>query len=141
MVRNMIRNIILNTGNFSPYCALCNCTLTRWTIGASSRAEPFFRRSEGSPLHRAGPFVPNCNHHNFSYCAFSKNAFTVNSDPAATVKSRFHGANPGSKIATACAPMPTLKTEGVLPTYFPSTVISAPDGVELKLHFTLASET
>lgn len=39
--------------------------------------------------------------------------------------------------------MPAFTTisDGVLPTYLPSRLISAPDGVELKLHSTLSGRT
>ena len=39
--------------------------------------------------------------------------------------------------ATTCVPVLTAISEGVLPTYLPSRVISAPGGVELKLHLML----
>ena len=39
---------------------------------------------------------------------------------------------------TTCVPVATAISEGVLPTYFPSIVMSAPDGVELKSHLMVA---
>jgi len=41
---------------------------------------------------------------------------------------------------TACVPPFNSIADGVLPTYLPSRVISAPEGVEVKLHLTFAEE-
>ena len=38
---------------------------------------------------------------------------------------------------TTWDPVASPISEGVLPTYLPSTVISAPAGVDVKLHFTV----
>src|SRR5271157_1714720 len=65
--------------------------------------------------------------------------FTVESDT--TVSSRFHCANPGIDKTTTCEPVPRPISDGVLPTYRPSTMISAPEGVELKLHFTFSGSS
>ncbi|MGC2061323.1 MAG: hypothetical protein WA653_23890, partial [Candidatus Sulfotelmatobacter sp.] len=43
--------------------------------------------------------------------------------------------------ATTCVPALTAISDGVLPTYFPSNVISAPGGVEVKLHRTFSVDT
>ena len=51
-----------------------------------------------------------------SYCAFSKTAFTVNSEPDDTVRARFHGAKPGMETDTWCGPTARFMTDGVLPT-------------------------
>lgn len=71
-----------------------------------------------------------------NYGTFSKTAFTVNSDPGATVSSRFDSAKPGIETTTSCVPVLTFTIEGVLPMYCPSIEISASAGVEVKLHFT-----
>ena len=60
------------------------------------------------------------------------------SDPGGTVSSRFHRSNPGMNSTTTCVPVLTPTMDGVLPTYRPSRVISAPAGVEVKLHFTVS---
>ncbi len=41
---------------------------------------------------------------------------------------------------TACVPPFNSMAEGVLPTYLPSRVMSAPEGVEVKLHRTFSEE-
>ena len=56
------------------------------------------------------------------------------------MRSRFHGANPAVEITTTCGPVVRPSTDGVLPTYLPSTVTSAPAGVEVKLHFTVCGK-
>src|SRR5579863_3422056 len=73
------------------------------------------------------------------YC-FCKIALTVNSDPDITVSSRFHCAKPCMENTTTCAPTPKLISDGVLPTYLSSIDISAPGGVDEKLHLTLSDE-
>jgi len=52
------------------------------------------------------------------------------------VRSRVHGAKPGKDKTTECVPGLSGIPDGVLPAYFPSSVISAPEGIEEKLHIT-----
>src|SRR5258708_3383518 len=49
-------------------------------------------------------------------------------DPAVTVMVRSHVLKPAFSIAILWSPGPMFTIEGVLPTYFPSTVMSAPPG-------------
>src|ERR1700722_14519403 len=79
------------------------------------------------------PFVCSIPVQNHRYI-FCKTALTVKSDPGDTVRSRFHSANPWRAKTTTCVPVLTPTSDGVLPTYLPSTVISAPLGVEPNLH-------
>jgi hypothetical protein len=72
---------------------------------------------------------------------FCRVALTVSSDPGDTVRFRVQGTKPDNEKLTAWAPGPRLIMDGVLPTYFPSKVISAPEGVEVKLHFTSPGTT
>ena len=75
-------------------------------------------------------------------CVFSKIAVTFTTESGSTVSSRFHSANPGMEMTTTCVPVLRLISDGVLPTYFQSSmVMSAPEGVELNLHFTFSLST
>ncbi len=62
---------------------------------------------------------------------FSNAASTVTLPPGLTVRVRRQGLKPVFSIEMACSPGAIRTVDAVLPTYFPSTVISAPSGVDL----------
>jgi hypothetical protein len=64
---------------------------------------------------------------------FCKIALTLNSDPLTTASSRFHWAKPGVEKITTWAPTLRPISDGVLPTYLPSRVISAPERRRTKI--------
>ena len=80
-----------------------------------------------------GRLRPSCIH------CFCKTALTFNSDAGSTVRSCFHDAKPARVYTTVCAPVVTVISEGVLPTYLPSREISAPGGVVENVHLTVSA--
>ncbi len=65
------------------------------------------------------------------YGTFSKVASTVTFPPVLTLIVRCHGLNPDFSIKTVCSPGERRKVDVVLPTNFPSTVMSHASGVDL----------
>ncbi len=72
---------------------------------------------------------------------FCRVALTVSSDPGDTVRFRVQGTKPDKEKTDRVGSGAEANYDGVLPTYFPSKVISAPEGVEVKLHFTSPGTT
>ena len=95
----------------------------------------FRATSYSGPTSGASSNLP-CNRNPAHGCVFSSVAVTFTTESAATVSSRFHSANPGIEMTMTWLPVLRPISDGVLPTYLQSTLISAPGGVELKLHRT-----
>jgi hypothetical protein len=70
---------------------------------------------------------------NARYQRFSKLASSVTTPPAVSVIFLAHGGYPVFSRRIECSPADSSSVDGVLPTNFPSTLISAPAGVEVKV--------
>src|SRR5271170_1350453 len=69
--------------------------------------------------------------HDASYCAFSSVAFSVTSLPALSAMVRCQLLKPDDPTEIMWSPGDSFSVEGVLPTNLPSTLMSAPSGMDL----------